>query len=105
VQRLTSKGQAPLRAPQVLQKAASGVDEVVFENYDDINYGYLRIVVTADQLYIQYHAASDGPNSKAPDDSVTVDLATRRLTRFNPTDLGQAARVAAVQRLVRTAGK
>jgi hypothetical protein len=105
VQRLASKGQAPLRAPQVLQKASAGVDEVVFENYDDINYGYLRIVVTVNQLYIQYHAASDGPNSKAPDDSVTVDLATRRLTRYNPTDLGQTARVAAVQRLVRTAGK
>jgi hypothetical protein len=105
VQRLSSKGHAPLRAPQILQKAAPGVDQVVFENYDDINYGYLRIVVTAAQLYIQYHAASDGPNSKAPDDSVTVDLATRRLTQFSPTDLGQAARVAAVQRLARSSGK
>ena len=105
VQRLSSKGQAPLRAPQILQKAAPGVDQVVFENYDDINYGYLRIVATAAQLYIQYHAASDGPNSKAPDDSVTVDLATRRLTQFSPTDLGQAARVAAVQRLARSSGK
>jgi hypothetical protein len=77
----------------------------VFENYDDVNYGYLRIVVTANQLHIQYHAASDGPTSKAPDDSVTVDLGTRRLTLFNPTDLGQAARVAEVQRLARMAGK
>jgi Calcineurin-like phosphoesterase len=105
VQRLSAKGQAPLRAPQILQKAAPGVDQVVFENYDDINYGYLRIVVTAAQLNIQYHAASDGPNSKAPDDSVTVDLGTRRLTQYSPTDLGQAARVAAVQRLVRATGK
>jgi hypothetical protein len=105
VQRLTGKGQAPLRAPQVLQQAADGVDEVVFENYDDINYGYLRIVVTADQLNIQYHAASDGPNSKAPDDSVTVDLSARRLTQYKPTDLGQRARVAQVQRSARTRGK
>ena len=32
-------------------------------------------------------------------------LATRRLTQFSPTDLGQAARVAAVQRLARSSGK
>jgi hypothetical protein len=92
VQRLTAKGGAPLRAPQVLQNAAAGIDQVVFENYDDLNYGYLRIVVTDAQLRVEYHAASDGPNSKAPDDSVTVDLATRRLAQYAANDLGQPAR-------------
>jgi hypothetical protein len=101
VQRLTGKGQAPLRAPQILQQASATLDQVVFENYDDINYGYLRIVVTAAQLRIEYHAASDGPDSKAPDDSVTVDLRTRRLTQFAATDQGQAARIAAARRLAR----
>ena len=102
VQRLTGKGQAPLRAPQILQKAAPGLDQVVFENYDDLNYGYLRLVATAAQLHVEYHAASDGPDSKSPDDFVTVDLGTRRLAPYAATDLGQADRVAAVQRLARS---
>ena len=44
------------------------------ENYDDQDYGYLRVVVTATQLRIEYHPASDGEAAKTPDDFVTVDL-------------------------------
>jgi hypothetical protein len=97
VQRLTRKGSAPLRTPQIIQKAQGNTDQVVFENYDDLNYGYLRVVVTAAQLRIEYHAASDGPDVKAPDDSVTVDLATRKLAHFVATDLGRAHEVAKVR--------
>jgi hypothetical protein len=99
VQRLTSKGAAPLRAPQVLQSATASLDQVIFENYDDLNYGYLRVIVTSGQLRIEYHAASDGPSTKAPDDSVTVDLASRRIGHYAANDLGQVARASQVRKL------
>jgi hypothetical protein len=34
-------------------------------------------------LHIEYHPASDGDAAKTPDDSVTVDLASRKLVHFN----------------------
>lgn len=71
-----SRGGAALRAPALLP-AAKGADAVTVENYDDQDYGYLRILATATQLRIEYHPASDGAAAKTPDDSVTVDLATR----------------------------
>jgi hypothetical protein len=74
---------------------------VILENYDDRNYGYLRIVVTKTQLRVEYHPASDGTGTKAPDDSVTVDLASRTLVHYAANDLGYpkaAQRVLALQR-------
>jgi calcineurin-like phosphoesterase family protein len=85
---LTRKGSQPLRTPQVIQVGRGSTDQVVFEGYDDLNYGYLRIVATAAQLRIEYHAASDGPDVKTPDDSVNVDIATRKLAHFVASDLG-----------------
>ena len=90
VQRLTRKGDPPIRTPQIIQSGQGSSDQVVFENYDDLNYGYLRVVVTNAQLRIEYHAASDGPESKAPDDFVTVDLAMRKIAHFIATDQGRA---------------
>jgi hypothetical protein len=72
----------------VIQKAGDGTDLVVLENYDDQDYGYLRVVVTDKQLRIEYHPASDGTWTKAPDDSVTVDLITRKLVHYDAKDLG-----------------
>jgi hypothetical protein len=76
---LTKPGTPPLRTPQIIQTAGSNIDQVVLENYDDRNYGYLRVIVTSTQLRIEYHPASDGIHAKTPDDVVTVNLATRRL--------------------------
>jgi hypothetical protein len=59
-------------------------DTVTFESYDDKNYGYTRILVTAAQLRIEYHPATDGTTTKTPDDAVTVDLATGTLTTYTP---------------------
>ncbi len=96
VQKLTSATSAAgaVRAPQVIQVAQGKDDQVVLENYDDKNYGYLRVVVTAGQLRIEYHPASDGIDTKTPDDQVTVDLASRKLVHFAASDLGwpEAAR-------------
>jgi Calcineurin-like phosphoesterase len=53
---------------------------VTFENYDDTDYGYLRIIVTAETLRIEFHPASDGAGAKTPDDVVTVDLKGRTIS-------------------------
>ena len=87
-----TKGGTPLRAPQIIQAAKGSTDSTgAVENYDDKNYGDLRIVVTAGQLRIEYHPASDGPATKTPDDFVTVDLKSRKLVHFIASDLGQPA--------------
>jgi hypothetical protein len=78
LQSLVRAGSPPLRAPVAL----TSLPGVTFENYDDKDYGYLRIVVNAQQLRIEYHPASDGGAAKAPDDAVTVDLKTRKLVHF-----------------------
>ena len=88
---LATPGSPPLRTPQIIQAAKGTADQVVLENYDDKNYGYLRVVVTSSQLRIEYHPASDGGTTKTPDDFVTVDLASRQLVHFNATDLGRPA--------------
>ena len=94
VRRLASSGGQVLRVPQVIQSASPTSDQIVFENYDDRNYGYLRMVVTASQLRIEYHPAPDGSNTKSPDDHVTVDLMSRKFVHFAANDMGtpQAAR-------------
>jgi hypothetical protein len=76
-----SKTGGALRTPQPLQ-IVGHADRVMLENYDDQDYGYLRIVVTSSQLRIEYHPASDGAGAKTPDDFVTVDLSTRKLVHF-----------------------
>ena len=88
VQSLTRPGVPPIRAPQIIQPAGTGQDQVVLENYDDQDYGYLRVVVNSKQLRIEYHPASDGGQTKAPNDFVTVDLTTRTLVHFAASDIG-----------------
>jgi hypothetical protein len=89
LQRLSkAKNGTALRAPQIVQAKSDHADKVVFENYDDQNYGYLRIIVDYRQLRIEYHPASDGSSTKAPDDFVTVDLSKRTLQQYNAPDLG-----------------
>jgi hypothetical protein len=88
VQKITKAGTPTLRAPQIIQHGSGKIDQVVLENYDDQNYGYLRIVATATQLCIEYHPASDGPHAKTPDDHVTIDLDSRKIAHFSANDLG-----------------
>ena len=59
-------------------------DSVVFENYDDQDFGYTRIVADPKQLRIEYHPASDTGAAKTPDDFVTVDLASYQLVHYTP---------------------
>ncbi len=96
---LAKPGTPALRTPQVIQAASSTQDQVVLENYDDQNYGYLRLVVSATQLRIEYHPASDGTAAKTPDDFVTVDLASRLFVHFQGRDLGRPAAAAKIAKL------
>ncbi|RKE38185.1 3',5'-cyclic AMP phosphodiesterase CpdA [Paraburkholderia sp. BL23I1N1] len=100
--KLAAKGAPTIRAPQIIQAASATADQVVLENYDDTNYGYLRIVVTAAQLRIEYHSASDGLNTKAPNDYVTINLAERKVAHFVAPDMGHPLAARAVRALVRS---
>ncbi len=77
---------AALRTPQQMPIFAQPErnDTIIFENYDDTDYGYARILVDAAQLRIEYHPASDGATTKTPNDAVTVDLASGTITTYTP---------------------
>jgi hypothetical protein len=77
---LTKKGTLALRTPLPQAALSDGSDSIMLENYDDQDFGYLRIVADSKQLRIEYHPATDGQAAKTPDDSVTVDLATYTIT-------------------------
>jgi hypothetical protein len=65
---------ATLRTPYQID------DTLTLESYDDTDYGYLRIVVNATTLTIEFHPESDGGTTKTPDDVVTVTLASRTVS-------------------------
>ncbi|MGA2717211.1 MAG: hypothetical protein ABSG41_29385 [Bryobacteraceae bacterium] len=82
VSRLTKKGTLALRTPQAQAALSDGTDSVTFENYDDQDFGYLRILADTEQLRIEYHPAPDGEDAKAPVDSVAADLATHKIVHY-----------------------
>jgi hypothetical protein len=75
VARLEEEREPALRVPTAL--ALDG-DNVIFENYDDTDFGFLRITVGQGQLRIGYQPV---PGNQTTGDSVAVDLKTRRLLR------------------------
>jgi hypothetical protein len=79
---LTKKATPAPRVPTPQPPLSDGTDSVVWESYDDQDFGYLRILANPSQLRIEYHPATDGQNAKTPDDSVTVDLKTYKLVHF-----------------------
>lgn len=99
VTKLHAQKGVPLRTPQTLLPKAQNDDGVTFENYDDTNYGYLRLIVDPQQLRIEYHPASDTVNTKTPDDNVTIDLTTRKRTVYTPNDLGYSGNAQEVRDL------
>src|SRR5579871_6244074 len=102
VQKLQAPGGVPLRTPQTIKAQGAADDPVTFENYDDVGYGYLRVIVDPKQLRIEYHPAGDGTQAKTPDDNVTIDLATRKQAVYTPNDLGYPAEAKAVRSLYAT---
>jgi hypothetical protein len=86
IRSLTRHGSPASRIPTVLPSLSNGKDQIVYENYDDTEFGYLRVIVDSKQLRLEYHPASDGDAAKTPDDFVTVDLATHRMVHYQPGD-------------------
>ena len=73
-------GHAPLSPMRATYRTPYKIDNTLtLENYDDTDYGYLRVVVNAQTMRIEFHPQSDGGTIKTPDDVVTVTLATHAL--------------------------
>ncbi len=74
-------GHTPLSTMRDTFRTPYKVDSTLtLESYDDTDFGYLRLVVTATTLTIEFHPEADGGVTKTPDDTVTVNLATRALS-------------------------
>jgi hypothetical protein len=69
-------GHAPLEKMTGTYRTPFAIDSTLtLEGYDDTDYGYLRVVVNASTLTIEFHPEHDGGTTKTPDDVVTVTLA------------------------------
>jgi hypothetical protein len=74
-------GHSPLAKMRATYRTPYKIDDTLtLESYDDTDYGYLRVVVNAETLSIEFHPQSDGSATKTPDDDVTVTLATHTVT-------------------------
>ena len=69
-----SKMKTTYRTPYVVDKT------LTLESYDDVDYGYLRLVVNAQTLTIEFHPQADGSTTKTPDDNVTINLSNHTIS-------------------------
>jgi hypothetical protein len=69
-------GHAPLEKMSGTYRTPFPIDSTLtLESYDGTDYGYLRVVVNATTLTVEFHPEGDGGTTKTPDDLVTVTLA------------------------------
>jgi hypothetical protein len=74
-------GHSPLSKMRTTLRTPYPIDATLtLENYDDTDFGYLRVVVNAQTMTIEFHLGSDGPTVKTPSDKVTIDLAARTVS-------------------------
>jgi len=74
-------GHAPLAVMREAYRTPYQIDPTLtLESYDDTDYGYLRVVVNATTMRIEFHPQSDGSATKTPDDVVTITLATHAVS-------------------------
>ena len=74
-------GHSPLSTMRATYRTPYKIDDTLtLESYDDSDYGYLRVVVDAETLTIEFHPEADGGVTKTPDDTVTVNLSTRAIS-------------------------
>ena len=70
-------GHSPLSRMRTAYRTPYKVDDTLtLESYDDTDFGYLRVIVNATTMRIEFHPESDGSATKTPDDQVTITLAT-----------------------------
>jgi len=74
-------GHSPLSKMRATYRTPYKIDSTLtLESYDDTDYGYLRVVVNAETMRVEFHPQSDGGVTKTPNDVVTVTLATRTVS-------------------------
>ena len=74
-------GHSPLSVMRGTYRTPYKIDDTLtLESYDDTHYGYLRVMVNAQTMTIEFHPESDGGVVKTPDDRVTIDLRTRTVS-------------------------
>jgi hypothetical protein len=74
-------GHSPLSAMRATYRTPYQIDSTLtLESYDDTHYGYLRVLVNATTMTVEFHPESDGATIKTPDDVVTIDLASRTVS-------------------------
>jgi hypothetical protein len=73
-------GHSPLEPLRGTLRTPYPIDSTLtLESYDGSHYGYLRVVVNATTLRVEFHPQPDGTTTKTPDDVVTVTLATHTI--------------------------
>ncbi len=78
-------GHSPLSHMRATYRTPYVIDSTLtLESYDDTDFGYLRVVVNATTLRVEFHPQSDGGATKTPDDLVVVTLATHKVVGANP---------------------
>jgi len=74
-------GHSPLEALRGTIRTPYPIDSTLtLESYDGDHYGYLRVVVNATTMRVEFHPQPDGTTTKTPDDVVTVTLATHTVS-------------------------
>jgi len=74
-------GHSPLSAMRATIRTPFVIDDTLtLESYDDTDFGYLRVIVNAKTMTIEFHPESDGGTTKTPDDTVTITLATHTVS-------------------------
>ncbi len=74
-------GHSPLSTMRATYRTPYKIDDTLtLESYDDTDFGYMRIVVNAETMTIEFHPESDGGVTKTPDDTVTIHLQSRQLS-------------------------
>ena len=70
-------GHNPLSTMSATYRTPFQIDSTLtLESYDDTDYGYLRVIVNATKMTVEFHPQSDGGTTKTPDDTVTITLST-----------------------------
>lgn len=74
-------GHSPLSAMRATYRTPYKIDDTLtLESYDTTDYGYLRVVINATTMRIEFHPQHDGGTTKTPNDVVTVALATHAVS-------------------------
>ena len=74
-------GHSPLSKMRTTYRTPYKIDDTLtLESYDETDYGYLRVVVDAETMRIEFHPQADGGATKTPDDDVTITLANHTVS-------------------------